>query len=296
MRRTYKNVNLARSTWRQSFQVFTFAGRSSTSTMATIKRALSLLSVLSVRLLCSCLIRAQDVPADLLQKAAVFVQDNAHLFDDTTIQQLKQRDIHTLYQVAKSMNEQDPVTSVKIWHSLADSEHILSQVALGFAYAENDKHLAIAYFVQAGENGPHQAALYNAGRLLAEQQDYTKALAYMRAAATLADTNPTFAKPQLTNTSRKAYEALSKQIMTIPNLSLQDADMFLYANISDFPAPNSKQDKIWRKAMHSLQTDDFKAAGQHFEKLQSHPDLSGLQSHLLKALLLYVTRSAEDEL
>jgi tetratricopeptide (TPR) repeat protein len=264
--------------------------------MTTMKRAL-LLSLLSAPLLCSWLIHAQDVPFDLLQKAAGFVQGNAHLFDDTTLQQLQQRDIHTLYKVAKSMNKQDPLTSVKIWHSLADSEHVLSQVALGFAYAESDRPLAIAYFVQAGENGPHQAALYNAGRLLAEQHDYTKALAYTRAAATLANTNPTFATLQLTNTSQEAYEALSKQIMTIPNLSLQDvADMFLYANISDFPAPNSKQEKVWRKAMQSLQNDDFKAAGQHFEKLQSHPDLSDLQSHLLKALLLYVTRSAEDEL
>jgi len=241
----------------------------------------------------------QEVPKNLFEKAYVFVERNGDDADTREkLSKLRQGDIDTLYQVAQSMNDEDRVTSVQIWHALADDEtspHLLSQVALGFAYSEVDKARAIAYFVEAGENGPHQAALYNAGRLLAEQHDYSKALAYIRAAANLQHANPKYIKPQLTETCRQAYDTLSQQIMTLPNLSLQaSADMFLYASISDFPPPNTKQDKIWRKAMQALQQHDYVLAEQQFDTLADHPHLSMLQSHLLKALKMHAMINIKD--
>ena len=50
--------------------------------------------------------------------------------------------------------------SVLIWNHLVDSsaQHILSTIALGFTYKDNDKGEAVRYFGQTGEDGPHQAS------------------------------------------------------------------------------------------------------------------------------------------
>jgi TPR repeat protein len=87
------------------------------------------------------------------------------------IQQDNLKSPSTLYQIAKGMSNHDATrdTAVQIFHVLAaDIQHIPSQVALGFYYYKNkndddpndySKHKALQYFQQAGENGPHQAAL-----------------------------------------------------------------------------------------------------------------------------------------
>ena len=85
-------------------------------------------------LLCKSIL-TQEIPADVLQKAVDFVE-KTESDPRMTLEQLKRRDVHTLYQVAKSMNGVDPVTSVKIWHQLADVNHIQSQVDLGFACSQ----------------------------------------------------------------------------------------------------------------------------------------------------------------
>lgn len=219
--------------------------------------------------------------------------------DDASLLQLQKRNSDTLYGVAQAMNKQgDRLTSTQIWHALADDEqhpHLLSQVALGFAYAEHDKPQAVRYFVDAGEAGPHQAALYNAGRLLLEfSNDWTRALAYLRAAATLTGGD---AKPALTATAEQAYQTLSEQIMTLSALSLQQAaDMFLYANLDDYPNPKSKTEKLWAKGMQALQKDDYKSALIHILKLQEDTKFSDLQLHLLKAIEGHVRRGMNDEL
>ena len=80
------------------------------------------------------------------------------------IQQLMEGNIDALYNIAQSLNQHDDrLTSVKLWHALADgpASHVLSAAALGFSYYEVDKEQALKYFVQASEgngedSGPHQ--------------------------------------------------------------------------------------------------------------------------------------------
>jgi len=257
---------------------------------------------------------ALGVPIKVLQKAIRYVKEQNYEDGEGTASQVLQRlesgDIHTLYKVARAMNErknkEDRLASVEIWHALADGSngddgHILSQVALGFAYAENDKALAVTYFVQAGEAGPHQAALFNAGRLLAdpELEDFVKALAYLRSAYSLAETHPKYSTAHLTETSRVAYETLSAQLTALINESLstkggilsiqQAADMFLYASLNDFPLAKSKEEKIWARGMQSLQSKKWEMAFMEFQKLEkkSQDKLSNLQTALLKVLKQY---------
>ncbi|KAL3920405.1 MAG: hypothetical protein SGILL_003283, partial [Bacillariaceae sp.] len=256
------------------------------------------------------------VPINVLQKAKQYVTETVS--DDSErlaqLKELNEGNVHTLYQVAKAMNNDkdkgNTITSMEIWHALADVEgddgHILSQVALGFAYAENDKSRAIAYFVQAGENGPHQSALYNAGRLLADSdvEDFVKSLAYLRAAYSVAESHPNYATEHVTETSRYAFEQLSAQLVTLIQESLrskgsilsiqQVADMFLYANIMDFPPPSSKGEKTWQGAMEALQADRWELALVQLEKLEEQlgSELSQLQLSLLHVLQQYVKSSS----
>ena len=259
--------------------------------------------------------KSVGVPIDVLQKAMRYVKQ--HNYGDSEgnasqiLQRLESGDIHSLYKVAQAMNEMDDkddrLASIEIWHAIADGGsdggggHILSQVALGFAYSENDKATAVTYFVQAGEAGPHQAALFNAGRLLAdpELEDFVKALAYLRYAYSVAETHPKYSTAHLTETSKVAYERLSEQLVTLviesastkgSMLSIQQvADMFLYANLNDFPLAKSKEEKNWGRAMQSLQSQKWEMALMEFEKLEknSKDKLSNLQIALLHILKQY---------
>jgi tetratricopeptide (TPR) repeat protein len=248
------------------------------------------------------------IPIHALQKAIQYV--TLTVSDDKeklhTLQELDEGNIHTLYKIAKDMNRNanpdDTITSMELWHALADTgDHILSQVALGFAYAEHDPSRAVAYFVQAGENGPHQTALYNAGRLLAEQHEFVKSLAYLRAAYSLATSHPTYATDHVTETSRYAYERLSDQLVALVEESLvtkgsllsiqQVGDMFLYANLNDFPLQSSKGEKIWQGAMKAMQSQKFELALTQLEKLEEQQQsnrMSPLQLKLLQVLKQYV--------
>jgi hypothetical protein len=248
------------------------------------------------------------IPIHALQKAIQYV--TLTVSDDKeklhTLQELDEGNIHTLYKIAKDMNRNDnpddTITSMELWHALADTgDHILSQVALGFAYAEHDPSRAVAYFVQAGENGPHQTALYNAGRLLAGQHEFVKSLAYLRAAYSLATSHPTYSTDHVTETSRYAYERLSDQLVALVEESLvtkgsllsiqQVGDMFLYANLNDFPLQSSKEEKIWQGAMKAVQSQKFELALIQLEKLEEQQQsnrMSPLQLELLQVLKQYV--------
>ena len=232
--------------------------------------------------------RAQ-IPADLLAKALNHVAKSPPTYPnaEATIEALQGGSVEALYQVANSMNKlggDDRLTSIQIYHALADdpsSHHIMSMVQLGFTYSESNKSDAIKYFVQAGEDGPHQAALYNAGRLFLESNDYARALGYIRAAATLAKDKNTamYAKPQMTETAEGAYRELCKMLIgAIDNLSLQDmVDAFPYASILDFPKEGSKEDKIWHNAMTKL-------AAFTSSKSRDANTLEGLRTELAKLL------------
>jgi hypothetical protein len=256
------------------------------------------------------LVAGVDVSAELLAKALDHAQNNMPE-PEMTVQRLQAGDIDTLYKTAKSLNKNggdDRFSSIRIWHILADgdAQHILSQVALGFTYAEEDKERAIHYFKLAGENGPHHAALFNAGRLLVDTGDEAGALAYLRAAANLSESQPRYAQSKLTVTSRNTYEALSLDLMSRNDLSLrQMANMFLYAHLANYPAPDSPEEKLWEKAMTSIEaySEDKNAkhldkALQNLIKLAKYNTFSQLQSHLLQSLrtlLLKKLKNAEGE-
>ena len=181
---------------------------------------------------------------------------------DQLLEELRNGSVEALYTVAQSLNKrnvgEDRVTSVRLWHALADgADHVPSAVALGFSYVEVDKDLALQYFVQASngnDEGPHQASMYNAGRLLLELNDAASSLAYIRACANVEKEYPSYASPSQTKTCREAYELLSNQLMTKTTPGIEDAiEMFLYASIDDFPQENTKEYTKWSNAMESLQ-------------------------------------------
>ena len=193
------------------------------------------------------------------------------------VEQLQEGNIEALYSVAQSLNVRnsgdDRITSVQLWHALADgpSQHVLSAVALGFSYAEVDKKLALQYFIQASrgkerdrnanngddeENGPHQGALFNAGRLFLEYaNDASSSLAYIRACANLSNEYPRYSTPQLSTTCTDAYNTLSSQIQseTVSPPGIQEAaEMFMYASIKEFPLPNTKEFAMYQRGMEYL--------------------------------------------
>jgi hypothetical protein len=156
------------------------------------------------------------------------------------------------------------------------------------------------------------------GRLLAEQQDFVKSLAYLRAAHNLATSHSNYVTDHVTETSRYAYERLSDQLVGVVQQSLssngsllsiqQVADMFVYANLDDFPLPSSKEEKLWQSAMEALQSQKFEIALVQLDKLEDsqHPNhspqiMSPLQRTLLQVLKQYVKSASgvnrgDDEL
>ena len=208
-----------------------------------------------------------QVPAELVAKALNYVAARSHASLDTAesiVASIQSGSVDALYDVAKEMNAngvEDKLTSIQIFHALADAHHILSMVQLGHTYSVEDKQQAIKYFVQAGEDGPHQASLYNAGELFLETVpvDYVRSMAYIRSAATLADDKHTamYAKPQMTETATKAYHDLSRALKGAVRdggvLSLEEKmNLFAYASIRDYPQPNSKGDKLLSGAMDKI--------------------------------------------
>jgi len=248
------------------------------------------------------------IPAELLAKALNHAsQSDDDLDAETTIRSLRYGDINTLYKVATSMNKAgDRINSVLIWHKLADGDvhHIMSMVSLGFTYSEEDKQQAIKYFVQAGEDGPHQSSLYNAGRLFVETNDYMRGLAYIRAAATFErDNYNKNAGTQMTQTATEAYHDLSRMMLAV-DMKLQDiVHVFPYASIDGFPKEGSKEDKLWVHAMQKLEEyamtkkqPAMQMARKDLYKLQNSKGLSKLQDYLLRGVLAQTLDMITDEL
>ena len=136
--------------------------------------SLPLAVLLLVLVAVACVVEAAEgfvVPQDLIEKAISNTPPD--LLDQETAQAARAGDYTALFRLAKLVQQQPTdlsTTSRKIFHALADEAgHIPSQVALGMQYYNNnDSDKALQYFVDAGENGPHQASLYNAGRIYAE--------------------------------------------------------------------------------------------------------------------------------
>eukprot|EP00977_Amphora_coffeiformis_P022382 scaffold10856_cov229-Amphora_coffeaeformis.AAC.33 len=200
----------------------------------------------------------------ILENTALWEQASAYAksldMDAAVVEKLKAKDVGTLHQIGKHKLKQrqsskDQKSGLEILHALADDPsqpHIPSQVSLGFHYYQTNKMKALQYFADAGEEGPHQAALYNAGRLYGELGEWTPALAYIRAATTLGETNPEAVTESLTETCLAAYEIMMQQLSQQTLSIQQSADVFLYSNLHDFPPDGSDQANLWRNAVMAL--------------------------------------------
>jgi tetratricopeptide (TPR) repeat protein len=194
------------------------------------------------------------LPLDAATLDRILAQSPPHLAEAG-----RKGDVNALYEIAKQTS--DPDARLQIFHALADARpngHVLSQVALGFHYYQQvgDKERALEYFVNAGEGGPHQAALYNAGRIYAELSEYSKAMGYIQAAILYNTNDETGDDSDLTQTCRQAYEMLSQQIakvVTEKSIPIEEiADVFMYASETNFPVQDSQSANLWRLAILSM--------------------------------------------
>ena len=245
--------------------------------------------------------KAQD--AALWERASSYA--TGLQMDEAVLGKLAAKDVSTLHQVGKHMIQQETERAygLQILHALADEQnrpHIPSQVTLGFYYYQTvgDKIKALSYFANAGEEGPHQAALYNAGRIYGELGEWIPALAFVRAAATLGETHPELVTESLTETCVAAFEIMTQQLSQQSLSIQQSADIFLYANLNDFPQDGSDESNLWIQAVMSLDSfnrtfsesdgqqqnqDDMITAFSNLHKLweTSSTKLSALQAYIL---------------
>jgi TPR repeat protein len=202
--------------------------------------------------------------------------------EESIVERLRRLDVEALYDVASSMNSHgDKLSSILIWHALADdgseaydyyeyeesdggydyTGHVPSSMALGFSYYDVDKPRSLRYFLMAtsSKGRPHQAAMFNAGRLYLELDDPSSALAYIRSCASLDKTHPKYARPQLGLTCKKAYKDISKELITVltsgsADPGLQEAvECFVYADMNDFPQSDTTEFRLFHEAMRELE-------------------------------------------
>jgi Aspartyl/Asparaginyl beta-hydroxylase len=262
----------------------------------------------------------------LWEKAIAYVQNKEkNEPSDTVISLLESKDIRTIHQVAKHMikneknnKQQSPgavtLLGVEILHALADDEtapHVPSLLSLGFYYAKQQKLIrkAVRYFELAGNLGPHQAALYNAGRLHSDLKEYVHAMAYIREAARFPETHPLLAQDEaLTETCREAYQLLCQQLLLSRHALFVTADLFFYGNLHH--DLTSKQQVWWKTAIEAMSKFDntlIASSGEEhnvefmettinnlrmlWEKSNSGPEderLSPFQAYLLLEYITYV--------
>jgi tetratricopeptide (TPR) repeat protein len=243
-----------------------------------------------------------QIPAELVAKAMNHVVQSGDPNAQATIQSLREGSIETLYSVAKSMTDAGDIASIEIWHQLADGEahHIMSMVSLGFAYYEKDKQKAVKYFVQAGEDGPHQASLYDAGFLFIQLGDYPRALAYIRESAIF---NGKGQSDEMTNKATEAYFKFSRMMKALKMSVQLMTNIFPYASIDGFPKEGSSEDKLWVNAMKNLQdynesktTKSMESARRSLSKLKKRDGLSDLQTHFIEKILIQTESISNNEL
>jgi tetratricopeptide (TPR) repeat protein len=206
-------------------------------------------------IICSCQQQLQQQQPDIVRKALRFAESKENR---ETFHHLDKSSASTLYKIAKIWLETGwSKESWELVQYLADDlQHVPSLAKLGHKYADEGKtQRALAYFQQAGENGPHHASLYNAGRILAQplketgEPDWVGALAYLKAAATLHLTHPKFAQESITNISQEAYRIVSQQASTAELSIKESADVFLYGSLHDLP---ERAETLWKDAIISL--------------------------------------------
>jgi tetratricopeptide (TPR) repeat protein len=173
-------------------------------------------------------------------------------------------DLTSLYRISQAWYKEESRRSeaLQLYHHLADTHnHILSMSKLGHHYAQpqqgviitqQERDKAVHYFSQAGEKGPHHASLFNAGGLLAEESDWVGALAYLRAASTLAESHPPqYVSEATTQSALEAYAIVSERVSREQeHLTLvQVADIFIFGSLQDVPDIEASH---WKEAITSL--------------------------------------------
>ena len=148
-------------------------------------------------------------------------------------------DSDSIYKVARTwlVDPKSMSDGVQALHYLADTQnHILSSVKLGYHYSESNKEMALKYFIAAGENGPHHASLYNAGRLLADLGDWVGSLAYLKTSAVFHTLYPAeYAKEETTKLATEAFEIICKRLSREELPIIQAADVFIFGSLQDLP-------------------------------------------------------------
>lgn len=165
-------------------------------------------------------------------------------------------DINSIYRVAISWYNSDEeskrVDSLAVLHKLADDNiHVMASFKLGNHYSDlKQPEIAVRYFALAGENGPHHAALYNAGRLMATLGNWVGSMAYFRAAATLANEYPKeYISDATTQTAVEAHAILSQSIVR-EELSIdQMADLFIYGSLENL---GEEAEELWKTSVFGL--------------------------------------------
>lgn len=205
-----------------------------------VRSLLLLLLVGSCSLACAFAQQAapKTVPPIVL-KAAEFVEKQP----DDSIDTLE------LFEVAKTWQQNNNPDALTLYHYLADElNHVPSMARLGFLYPETDDDRALLYFQRAGDEGPHHASLYNAGRILAQRQDWVQALFYLKAAATLAKSYLDYEQESITKIATEAHETVSQQVPDDITF-IEMADVFMFGSLSDLSKP---VEALWRSAITSL--------------------------------------------
>lgn len=213
----------------------------------TIKETMKGLSLLLLLLVGSCLLacacpqEAGDtaVPPPIVLKAAAEITGDQPQESIDTLQ---------LFEVAKTWQQTNNPDAWTLYHYLADHlNHVPSMARLGFHYPETDDR-ALLYFQRAGDEGPHHASLYNAGRILAQRHDWVPALFYLKAAATLASSYPDYEQESITKIATEAHETVSQQVPDDVTF-IEMADVFMFGSLADLTKP---VDDLWRSAITSL--------------------------------------------
>jgi tetratricopeptide (TPR) repeat protein len=200
-------------------------------------KGLSLLLLLFVGS-CSLAYAFAQQAAPIIVKAAEFAEKQPNDSIDTL----------ELFEVAQKWQQVNNPDAWTLYHYLADDlNHVPSMARLGFHYPETDDR-ALLYFQRAGDEGPHHASLYNAGRILAQRQDWVQALFYLKAAATLAKSYPDYEQESITKIATEAHETVSQQVPDDVTF-IEMADVFMFGSLSDLSKP---VEALWRNAITSL--------------------------------------------
>lgn len=180
-----------------------------------------------------------DAVPPIVLKAAEFAEKQPNDSIDTL----------QLFEVAKTWQQMNNPDAWTLYHYLADDlNHVPSMARLGFHYPETDDDRALLYFQRAGDEGPHHASLYNAGRILAQRQDWVQALFYLKAAATLAKSYPDYEQESITKIATEAHATVSQQVPDDISF-IEMADVFMFGSLSDLSKP---VEALWRSAITSL--------------------------------------------